>query len=332
MSRKQFDFDDRKKVEVPYSQLKHILDTRAEGSQDDHFVTHELLPSFKDPVDALAEALKHPIEVTGDLVLVVGRNLALALKILLTSDGDDDPKIPVEIINDIPDYAELDADDQLRLRTYAVSKDTKKDGRRGLKDADYLFNIQHYVDQGYSKAEVVEALTPVGLKAWRIEKLYKKAMNANVSKLLPIARAEAETLRKAGKPVNVARICERLGLPEKYGKDILNPTRRGARGVAINALKRKQKWENGKNNAKQYADSNFEWYTLSAQGTLATSDFPNKTPLSANAFLEITKHHLLHAQTLVSLWQGALMRATQQVNRLDTKWIGKGVAATAGKS
>jgi len=311
MSRKEFDFTDRKKIEVPYSQLKHNLDTRAEGSQDPEFVTKELLPSFKDKDEALDVLLKFPIEVTGDYVLVVGRNFARALQILL---GEDDPKIPVEVYSDIPNFDRLDVDDQLKVRTYAISKDHLKTRQRGLKDEDYLFNVQYYVDENYTKEQVIDALSPLGLKKWRIEKLYVKAKGIRTQQQLGAARQEVKVLTDAKKPVNYNRIVERYGLPEKYVKDLSDPTRRGAKTAALNALKNKQKLSP---RSKQYADGNFTWYTLSAQGTLATSDFENKTPLSAKTFREITQHHLDEAKALVTLWEGALERANTQIDRLE---------------
>ncbi len=307
---KEIDFSSRTKAEVLYSQLQHKIDTRAEGSQDLNFVTKELIPSYKDAAEALDALLKFPIEVTGDYVIIVGRNAALALRILL---GEDDPKIPVEIYNDIPNFDKLNADTrELVVRPYAVSKDILKTRQRGLKEADLLWNVQHLVDEGYTKDEVAKAL-PV-LAKWRVDKLYAKAKGIWTQKALAQARAEVKALTDAKKPVNHARIIDRVGLPAKYIKDLTDPTRRGARSAAFNALKSKQKLSP---NSKKWADSNFTWYTLSATGQLATSDFPNKTLLSSKAFLEITQHHLKEAQAHVSLWTGALMRANTQVQRLE---------------
>src|SRR5271170_1838822 len=216
MSRREFDFTDRKKTEVLYSQLQvKALDTRRDGSQDLDFVTKELLPSFKDKDEALDMLLKYPIETTGDFVVIVGRNFSLALKILL---GEDDPMIPIEVFNDVPSFAKLDADDQLRLRTYAMSKDHLKARQRGLKDADYLFNVQYYVDGDYTKEQVIEALAPLGLKKWRVEKLFKTAKGIQTQKKLAEARTEVKVLLAAKKPVNYSRIVKRVGLHEKYIK------------------------------------------------------------------------------------------------------------------
>lgn len=307
---KVIDFSSRTKAEVLYSQLQHKMDTRAEGAQDPDFVTKELIPSYKNADEALGALLKFPIEVTGDYVIIVGRNAALALRILL---GEDDPKIPVEVYDDIPSFEKLDADTrELVVRPYAVSKDILKTRQRGLKEADLLWNVQHLVDEGYTKDEVAKAM-PM-LARWRVDKLYAKAKGIWTQKALASARAEKKALEAAKKPVNAARIIERVGLPAKYIKDLTDPTRRGARSAAFNALKSKQKLSP---NSKKWADSNFLWYTLSATGQLATSDFPNKTLLSSKAFLEITQHHLNEAQALVSLWTGALMRANTQVSRIE---------------
>jgi len=309
MSRKQFDFFDRRKTEVLYSQLKHNLDTRVNGSVDLDFVSQTLLPSFKNADEALSEALRHPIEVTGDLQIVVGRNLAMLLKILL---GEDDPKIPVEILVDVPNFDNLDEDDKLRLRTYAMSKDITKDIRRGLAENDLFHNISHYVEKGWTKEQVVEELSPL-VKKWRIEKIFTKARTSWTQKQIAIGRQEAKVLREAGKPVNYDRICDRLGLPRTAAKDIQSPIRRGQTTMTVIQLKRKQ---NNLSKSRQYADENFLHYTLSESGTLAESDFPDKKPMSADTFIEITNYHLKQTQTVVALWQGALQRAHTQVQRL----------------
>ena len=314
MSRKEFDFSSRKKTEVLYSQLRlNVLDTRRDGSQDLEFVTKELLPSFQNPTEALELLLKFPIEATGDLVVTVGRNFALALKILL---GEEDPKIPVETFNDVPSWDKLDADDQLRLRTYSMSKDHLKTRQRGLKEADYLFNVQHYVDEGYTKEQVVEALTPLGLKKWRIEKLYKTAKGQWTQDKLGQARIEVKTLLVAKKPVNYGRIVERVGLPEKYVKILAQPIRQPYKSAKLNALKNKQGNWLKPDVAKEHIDKNLLWYTLSATSQLETSDFPNKAPLSSDVYIQLTQAQLVRAQALVSLWAGALERANTQVQRL----------------
>lgn len=317
MSRKQFDFQNVEATEIPYQELGHDFDVRLDGGQDIDFVVQELIPSYKDAGDALAETLKHPIQVTKDFQLVVGRANALALKIIL---GEDNPKIPVEILKGVPAYGDLDEEDKLRLRIYAMKADMLKTKQRGLKQRDLQFNITEFVKAGYTLEEVIEKLRGLpDMKEWKVKKLYYSAKNAWRQKQYASGREEVAALKKAGKVPNVSRIMDRLGIPDSertsFIQNVINGRRNGARTLAINALKNKQSGVYSK--IRDYVDRNFEHHSLSASGQLATSDFENKTPMSGQTFIAITEHHLKKAQELVTYLEGAVQRAHAQVNKRD---------------